>query len=64
MTGRTVVRHEVHLRYEGKEIQLEQGRKEAIRMFLKNKPSTPEMIAKALNISLSEVEEIAAVIAY
>ena len=64
MTGRTVVRHEVHLRYEGKEIQLEQGRKEAIRMFLKNKLSTPEMIAKALNISLSEVEEIAAVIAY
>lgn len=34
-------------------------------MFLKNKLSTPEMIAKALNISLSEeVEEIAAVIAY
>ena len=33
-------------------------------MFLKNKLSTPEMIAKALNISLSEVEDIAAVIAY
>ena len=33
-------------------------------MFLKNKLSTPEMIAKALNIYLSEVEEIAAVIAY
>lgn len=33
-------------------------------MFLKNKLSTPEIIAKALNNSLSEVEEIAAVIAY
>ena len=33
-------------------------------MFLKNELSTPEMIAKALNISLSEVEEIAADIAY
>lgn len=33
-------------------------------MFLKNKLSTPEMIAKALNTSLSEVEEIAADIAY
>lgn len=33
-------------------------------MFLKNELSTPEMIAKTLNISLSEVEEIAADIAY
>lgn len=33
-------------------------------MFLKNKLSIPEMIAKTLNISLSEVEEIAADIAY